>query len=145
MPIAQAGVEYRTRKGTYSFMAANVDLVNERGVYVAQVSSVVDSNWTQCLSLQYLHRLMPRLDVGIELTHQQGVQVPGAPSTMSVLSYGARYNGKTYACFAFSEVCYFQATGAHSLAQYRAACCICATITSKARVYRFRWLGIRSP
>ena len=71
----QGTTEYRGRVCTTALTLANPDLVNESGIAVAQ----------------YLRRVVPRLDLGLELVYQYGKNVPG--TQFSTVQYALRYTG----------------------------------------------------
>lgn len=69
---AQGGFEYRGRLSTLGITCANIDIINDAGVIVAQ----------------YLRRITKKLDLGVEFIHQYGIPVPGRQ--LSVVNYQAR-------------------------------------------------------
>ncbi len=75
---AQGTGEYRGRLSTLALTVANPDLVNDSGILVGQ----------------FLRRIHPRIDLGMEYVYQYGKQIPGG--RISVLSYAARYNGTAF-------------------------------------------------
>ncbi|MFH4979725.1 hypothetical protein AB6A40_006434 [Gnathostoma spinigerum] len=75
---AQSTLDYRGRLTTNSLTLANINLLNESGIIVAQT----------------LRRLTPRVDLGVELFYNYGKLVPGGQ--MTVLNYAGRYNGDKF-------------------------------------------------
>lgn len=72
MTTTQGGVEYRGRLTTLGLTCANIDIINDSGVIVAQ----------------YLRRIAKKLDLGVEFIHQYGIPIPGRQ--LSVVNYQAR-------------------------------------------------------
>lgn len=72
MATTQGGVEYRGRLTTLGLTCANIDIINDSGVIVAQ----------------YLRRITKKLDLGVEFIHQYGIPIPGRQ--LSVVNYQAR-------------------------------------------------------
>ncbi|VBB26472.1 unnamed protein product [Acanthocheilonema viteae] len=83
LATTQGGVEYRGRLTTLGLTCANIDIINDSGVIVAQ----------------YLRRITKKLDLGVEFIHQYGIPIPGRQ--LSVLNYQARAKtfGSVFACF----------------------------------------------
>ncbi|EJW85630.1 mitochondrial import receptor subunit tom40 [Wuchereria bancrofti] len=94
MTTTQGGVEYRGRLTTLGLTCANIDIINDSGVIVAQ----------------YLRRITKKLDLGVEFIHQYGIPIPGRQ--LSVVNYQARYTGKNFIAsgmFSFDalHLCYY--------------------------------------
>ncbi|GMT36030.1 hypothetical protein PFISCL1PPCAC_27327, partial [Pristionchus fissidentatus] len=73
LAAVQGSVEHRGRLATTNLTLANIDIVNESGIFVGQ----------------YLRRLSERFDIGAEMVYHYGRQIPGGQ--VSMLSYAARY------------------------------------------------------
>lgn len=100
---AQGGFEYRGRLSTLGITCANIDIINDAGVIVAQ----------------YLRRITKKLDLGVEFIHQYGIPVPGRQ--LSVVNYQARYTGRNFiASGMFSldalHLCYYHKQGGSNVA-----------------------------
>ncbi|CAG9539380.1 unnamed protein product [Cercopithifilaria johnstoni] len=94
LATTQGGIEYRGRLTTLGLTCANIDIINDSGVIVAQ----------------YLRRITNKLDLGVEFIHQYGIPIPGRQ--LSVVNYQARYTGKNFIAsgmFSFDalHLCYY--------------------------------------
>ncbi|TMS34501.1 hypothetical protein L596_002081 [Steinernema carpocapsae] len=78
LAAAQGSLDYRGRLSSLGLTLANVDVVNESGIVVGT----------------YLRKVTKALDLGAELVHQYGKNIPG--NSVSVLSYGGRYSAKDW-------------------------------------------------
>uniref|UniRef100_A0A0N5A5A2 Mitochondrial import receptor subunit TOM40 homolog n=1 Tax=Parastrongyloides trichosuri TaxID=131310 RepID=A0A0N5A5A2_PARTI len=78
LSVTQGSLEYRGRLWTSGITAANIDVVNDSGIFV----------------LNYLRKLTKNFDVGAEFVHQYGIQTPSG--MMSVVSYALRYTAKDF-------------------------------------------------
>ncbi|VDN04589.1 unnamed protein product [Thelazia callipaeda] len=78
LATTQGGIEYRGRLSTLGLTCANIDIIHDSGIFVAQ----------------YLRRLTKKLDLGVEFIHHYGIPTSGRQ--LSVINYQARYTGKNF-------------------------------------------------